>query len=200
MKKAGFWATIIGLAINFALFLTKLYVGISSNSLAIYCDAINNLGDTFACIIGIIGFVLIKRMSALKSSKTQSLCTFVISILISASGVYFVYNGIERLFYPLPISYITEYAVIIGATIIVKILMAIMYRSFNKKADSAVLRALVLDSVLDCFVTACALMSLVLITKINFAIDGIFAIITGGIITISSIKNLVEQAKYLINN
>lgn len=200
MKRAGLLATIIGLASNFVLFLIKLYVGISSNSLAIYCDAVNNLGDALACVIAIIGFVLIKKMSEQKSARTQSLCTFVISILIAVSGGYFIYNGIERLLYPLPVSYIKEYAIIIVATIFAKILMGIMYYGFNKKANSVVLKALVLDCGLDCLVTAFALMSIVLVSRVNFAIDGAFAIITGAIITASAIKNLIEQAKFLIND
>lgn len=200
MKKAGLMATVIGLVANFGLFLTKLYVGISSNSLAIYCDAVNNLGDALACIIAIGGFVLIKKMSEKRSLRTQSLCTFVISILIAVSGGYFIYNGIERLLYPLPVSYIREYAIIIVATIFVKILMGIMYYLFNKRANSIVLKALVLDCGLDCLVTAFALMSIVLVARVNFAVDGAFAIITGAIITASAIKNLVEQTKYLIND
>lgn len=200
MKRAGLIASIFGLIMNFGLFLLKVYVSISSNSLTIYCDAINNLGDTLSCIVGIVGFLLISKMSEIKSLRLQSLCTFVISIIISISGAYFVYNGMERVFYPLPVSYSVKYALLVALTIIIKIIMGIVYYLFNKKAESAVLKALVLDCVLDCFVTSFALMSLVLVGKINFAIDGIFAVVTGVIITASAIKTLIDQAKYLVNN
>lgn len=200
MKSNGIVATSIGLVANFILFLVKLYVGISSNSLSIYCDAINNLGDTFACIIAVIGFVLIKRMSDLYANRAQSLATFVISMIIAVTGGYFIYNGIERLMYPLPVSYSKKYVIIIIATVFAKIIMGAMYTLFNKSHSSAVLKAMILDSFLDCFITLFALMSLVLIAKVNFAIDGIFAIITGSIITITAIKNVVSQAKYLITN
>jgi divalent metal cation (Fe/Co/Zn/Cd) transporter len=200
MKGAGTKATIFGIATNFLLFLTKLYIGISSNSLPIYCDAINNLGDTFACIIGLLGFFLIKKLNETKSLRAQSLCTFVISLIIAVSGIYFVYNGIERTMYPLPINYTHKYVYAIAVTIGVKIIMGIVYIFFNKKQKSSVLSALVLDSFLDCFITAFALMSLVLVTKINFAADGIFAIVTGLIITVSAVKNVINESKFLINN
>lgn len=61
MKNIHITAVSIGGLVNLGLFFAKLYVGISSNSLAVYCDAINNLGDTFACIIGIIGFIFAKK-------------------------------------------------------------------------------------------------------------------------------------------
>lgn len=200
MKKIGIIATILGVVLNLGLFFAKLYVGISSNSLSIYCDAINNLGDTFACVIATMGFLLASKMNSTKSARLQSLCTFVINIFIAVTGGYFVYNGLERLMYPLKIAYSTEYALIIVATIFVKIAMGFMFFGFNKKANSPVLKALVLDSFLDCAITLFVLIGLFLIGKLNLAVDGIFAIITGSIISVSAIKGLFEQAKYLVNN
>ena len=200
VKNAAIKAGAIGLAGNLLLFFVKLYIGISSNSLAIYCDAINNLGDTFACGIALLGFFMIKKMSERQSLRTQSLCTLFISLFIAATGCYFVYNGLERLMYPMPVSYSVKYAVMLAATIGVKILMGLMFRAFNRGADSSVLKALFLDSFLDCFITLAALMSLILIQRVNFAADGIFAIATGSIITLSAIRNILQEAKYLIND
>lgn len=200
MKNVGLIGTAAGTITNFVLFLVKLYIGISSNSLSIYCDAVNNLGDTFACIIALIGFLLIKKLDETKSLRTQSLFTFVISLIIAVTGAYFAYNGMERTLYPLPVSYSDKYAMVITATIFIKIIMGIVYISLNKKQPSTVLKALILDSFLDCFVTLSALMGLFLITKINYAADGIFAMITGAIITVSAIKNIIDESKYLINN
>lgn len=200
MNKAGLTAVSLGTVFNLFLFFAKFYVGISTNSLSIYCDAINNLGDTFACLIAVLGFFLARKVSELKSQKTQSLCTFVISLIIAATGAYFVYNGLNRLLYPLRIAYSVEYSYIIIATVFAKVLMAIMYICFNKKAGSPVLKAMVLDSFLDCATTIFALMGLFLITKINFAADGVFAIIIGTVVTVSAVKNIIEQGRYLINN
>lgn len=200
VSKAGLSASIIGIVSNFLLFLIKLYIGISSNSLAIYCDAVNNFGDAFACSVALLGFYLVKKLNERKSLRTQSLCTFIISLVITASGAYFVYNGLERILYPLPVTYTRTYAVILSATVPVKIIMGALYARFNKKAHSSILRALVLDSILDCFVTAFAVMSLLLVTKVNYALDGFFAVITGSIITVFAIKNIIQQSKFLIND
>lgn len=200
MKNIHITAVSIGGLVNLGLFFAKLYVGISSNSLAVYCDAINNLGDTFACIIGIIGFIFAKKTGERKQKRIQSLCTFVISIIICVTGAYFVYNGMERLMYPLKISYSNEYALIISITIAVKIIMGVMFIAFNKREPSPVLKALVTDSFLDCGITLFTLMGLFLIVKVQFAVDGIFAIVIGIAVTVSSLKNLIQQAKYLVND
>lgn len=200
MKNLHIKAVSIGAILNVLLFFVKLYVGISSNSLSVYCDAINNLGDTFACMIALLGFIIAKRTGEKKQLKIQSLCTFVISMIICVTGAYFVYNGLERLMYPLQISYSNQYAVIITVTVFVKILMGFMYIAFNKKKPSPVLKALITDSFLDCAVTIFALMGLFLITKVKFAADGIFAVIIGTMITVEAFKNLIEQAKFLVND
>ena len=154
----------------------------------------------FIQLIAVLGFFLARKVTELKSQKIQSLCTFVISLIIAATGAYFVYNGLQRLMYPLRIAYSEEYAYIIIATVFAKILMGLMYMAFNKKASSPVLKAMILDSFLDCAVTIFALMGLFLITKVNFAADGIFAIIIGTAVTVSAVKNTIEQSKFLINN
>lgn len=200
MKNYGTAAAVTGTALNFMLFLTKVYIGISSNSLSIYCDAINNLGDTFACIIAAAGFLLVRKYTERQSARTQSLFTFVIDLIIAVTGAYFVYNGMERVLYPLPVSYSSKYALVILATIVVKIVMAIVYSVFNSKAPSPVLKAMVTDSILDCFITLATLMSLFLVPRTEFAVDGFFAIITGLAITVSAVKNIIEQSKYLIND
>lgn len=200
MRKVAVKAGAVGLLLNFVLFLVKLYIGISSNSLAIYCDAVNNLGDTFACVATLVGFLLMKKLSEIQSKRAQSLCTLLIALLIAVTGAFFVYHGTERLMYPTPVSYLVRYAYLLAATIIVKLLMGVMFRLFNKRADSPVLKALETDCYLDCFVTAAALMSLVLNEIVHFPIDGTFAVIAGICITVSAVKNIIRQGKFLIFN
>ncbi len=200
MKNVRLSAALIGLLLNLALFLTKLYIGISSASLTIYCDAINNLGDTFACLVALFGFVMIKRLGEKQSARAQSLCTFVISLLIAGTGIYFVYSGLERMMYPVPVRSMPVYLAVISGTVFVKLFMGFMFRAFDKKAPSSVIKALALDSFLDCFITISAIMSLALVSKVNYAVDGLFAIITGSVISVSAIKNIISETKFLVNN
>lgn len=199
MGKTGVKAAIFGLTVNFALFLIKLYVSISSGSLAIYCDGINNLGDTLSCIIALVGFALAIRLDEKKSSRAQSLASFVIGLILAFTGAYFAYNGIERLMYPVPISFIYKYAILISVTALAKLIMGIVYFKINKKHASPVYKTLIMDSFLDCAVTLTTLISLTLSVKINFAIDSILSIVIGITVAISAVKTLWAQCKYLIN-
>lgn len=200
MGKTGVKTAVFGFTLNFALFLIKLFVSISSGSLAIYCDGINNLGDTLSCIIALIGFILAIKLNERKNSRAQALASFVIGLILAVTGGYFAYNGVERFLYPVQISYSFKYAILIAVTVIVKLIMGIVYLSVNKKDPSPVYKALITDSFLDCVVTACTLMSLTLSVKINFAIDGIISVIIGIAVAVSAIKSIIEQSKYLIND
>ncbi len=199
MKKAGIAAAVFGIFCNFGLFLAKLYVSISSSSLAIYCDAVNNFLDIFSCLLALLAFVLIARLSQRQAERTQSLCTFVIDLVIAGTGIYFLYNGLQRTLRPLPIAYTYKYAIIIGATVFAKAIMALIYHLLNKRAESGMIRALVLDSILDCGITLFTLIGLIIVPKVGFAADGIFALILGGIITAHAGKEIVKEAKYLIS-
>lgn len=199
LKKAGIFTAIFGLIANFSLFLIKLYVGIGSSSLAIYCDAINNLGDSVGCVIALVGFAIALKLSEHKGKRIEALCTFVIGLILAITGAYFAYNGVGRMMYPVQIAYLKKYALLILLTIIVKLVMALVYMLVNKKHKSPVFKALIMDSLLDTGITLCAFLSLTLSVKINFAIDSIISIIIGVVITISAVKTIINQGSFLVN-
>lgn len=200
MGSVGIKATAFGVAINFLLFLLKLYVGISTNSLSVYCDSINNLGDTFSCLIGLLGFYLVVRLDEKRGRRAQSLASFVIGAVVTVTGAYFAYSGLERLMYPIPVSYSVNYAILILMTVFVKLSMGIFYLHVNKKSQSPVIKALSLDSFMDTFITLTAFLGFTLAEKINFAVDGIVAVIMGITVAVTALKTVISQTKYLINN
>ncbi len=200
MNKKSVLTAVFGIAANFILFAVKLYIGISSNALSVYCDAINNLGDTFACIIALSGFVISIKLDERRGRRAESLAGFVIGIIVAVTGFYFAYNGAERLMYPTPVRYLTKYAVLLFITALVKIAMGIIYIIVYKKDNSPVLKALILDSFLDTGITLAALMGFFLITKLNYAVDGAFSVILGIVIAVGAVKTIITQAKALIND
>ena len=201
MGKQGIKTAVFGVLCNFILFLIKLYVGISSNSLAIYVDSINNLGDTLSCFIAIACFVFVlKTNEEKKGGRIQSLSSFVIGIIVAVTGASCVYSGLERFTYPLPVSYSASYARLICVTALVKLVMGFVYMRVNKNHPSPVFKALILDSFLDFGITVSTLGSFFLIEKFGLALDGIIGIAIGTLIFVSSAKSVWQQAKNLVND
>ena len=199
MKKYFYTAGITGIAVNLLLFAVKLYIGNAAFSLTIYCDAINNLGDTFSCGVAMLGFVLAVKLGDRRSLRAQSLAAFVISIVIAMTGLFFVYRGLDRLLYPAAVAYTNNYIAIIVGTIFAKLILGALLVRLNKKAPSPITKALALDSFLDCFITLFTLMSTLLVTKVNFAFDAYFALLCGSAITAEAVRCIVKETKYLIN-
>ncbi len=200
MVKRGMWAAGLGVFLNFSLFLIKLYVGIASNVLSVYCDAINNLGDVLTCFTALAGFWFAAKLDRQRGARAESLCSFVIGLAIACVGGYFIYSGIDRFFYPLPIAYTQKYALLLFLTIPIKIGMGFLYFAARKKQPSAVLRALMLDCFLDSAMTAFVLMGFFLVSRVRFAADGIFAVAVGALILISALKTICGEAKFLVNS
>ncbi len=200
MKKYYYTAGALGIAVNFLLFMVKLYVGNAVFSLTIYCDAVNNLGDTFSCVIAMLGFYLAVKLGGRRGARTQSLAAFVIGIIIAITGLFFVYRGLDRLMYPAATSYSLKYVAVIVSTVFVKAALGGAMVFLNKKSPSPITKALALDSFLDCLITLFTLISVVLVTKVNFAFDAYFAFICGGAITVEAVRNIVKETKFLIND
>jgi len=200
MSKFGLKITLCALALNIALFAVKLYVGISSGCLAVYCDGINNLADSLSCAIAVFGFAMAHKLSERQNLRTQSLISFVMGIVVALTGAYFAYQGLEKLMYPTLVSFYMNYAVLIFVTALVKLAMGFMFGYANRRHPSPVYRAMRLDSFMDCGVTLCALISFGLSERLNFALDGIISVAIGVFVAVSAVKTVITQTRFLIND
>lgn len=119
-------------ALNVALFSVKLYVGLCANSISIYSDAVNNMFDSLSGLAAFICFAALLSSSSEGTraiiKKAEQFFSFVMSVIILLTGLYFAYNSLERLFYPTPISYLTRYLVMLIVTVAVKFVMFFAYR------------------------------------------------------------------------
>ncbi|HHU84220.1 MAG TPA: cation diffusion facilitator family transporter [Clostridiales bacterium] len=193
---------IVGIIVNMSMFFIKLYIGLSSNSVAIYADALNNLLDSFVCIIAVIGFYVLTLKPSRKYpfglGRTESIINLLISLSIVLAGLYFLYISFERFLYPTPIWYSKKYAAIVASTIVVKFLLALFYLHSTKKYHSTSIKGLYLDSLLDMFVTFCVLLSFTLSQTLSFSIDGIAGMIIGTGLMLQGMQMLFKACSDII--
>ena len=179
-------------ALNVALFSVKLYVGLSANSISIYSDAVNNMFDSLSGLAAFICFaVLLSSTSEAARAiikKSEQFFSFVMSVIILLTGLYFAYNSLERLFYPTPISYLTHYLVLLMITVVVKLIMFFAYRGVYRVTGSPIIKVMAADSLLDCFITLATVMSLTVSQYAEFAVDAVFGIVISIALIISALK------------
>lgn len=192
-------AAAAGLAVNLLLFFTKLYVGLSVNSVAIYTDALNSLADGAICFTAVIGFYFISSKASERypfgTGKAEDLLSLVISAVIVVTGGAFAFISLERLMYPVPVWFSSVYAVIIAVTAVVKLFLALFFGTVSKKNKSQSIKGFAADSILDFFITLCTLISFTLSAKISFSLDGIAGMVISIVLIIQGIKMTVSACK-----
>lgn len=186
---------------NFLLFVTKLYVGLSSNSISIYSDGVNNFFDSLTGILSFALLISLARQTSpvvlYKTKKTEQLLSFVISATVAFSAFYFAYNSLERLTYPTPVNFTVKYLAIIIFSAAIKLLMFAALRLCAKKIGSAVVRLISLDSLLDFFITAVTALTLILSVDGKYAFDALCGLGISGVILFTAVKNLISSLSYL---
>lgn len=193
-----------GAAINLALALTKLYVGLSTNSVSIMSDAVNNFTDIAACTVVILAFGLAFRGADKKHpygyGRVEYIAGFVTSVIVTLVGVSFAYSALSRMAMPTPVWFKWTYFWIVAITIAVKLLMGLMYSRVNKKLNSPAIKALIIDSFLDTGVTSMALISFLLMQYSGARLDAIFGLIISIFIIAGGIKLIRSTGGELIGS
>ena len=179
-------------ALNVALFSVKLYVGLCANSISIYSDAVNNMFDSLSGLAAFICFAALLSSSSEGTraiiKKAEQFFSFVMSVIILLTGLYFAYNSLERLFYPTPISYLTRYLVMLIVTVAVKFIMFFAYRGVYRITGSPIIKVMAADSILDCFITLATVMSLTVSQYVEFAVDAVFGLVISAVLVTSAVK------------
>ena len=138
--KARMRAAVFGICVNLCLFMVKLYVGISTNSISIYVDSLNNALDSVVCIIALVGFWLSVRTSPkypFGLGRAEDLTGFITAVVIVGTGFGFGYVSLERTLYPAPVWFSVRYAVIIAVTAVVKLLPITVSPGFGRRSGVA---------------------------------------------------------------
>ncbi len=202
MKKRLSPILIFAGTVNFLLFLVKFYVGVHTNSLCIYTDSINNLFDTISLILALVGISFINRAPTPRFKfgfgRVEQITTFIMALLMTTAGLGFGYSSLGRILTPVPVWYFTKYALIILGTCLVKLVLGIFFILKYKKEKSDVLKTVMLDSFLDCGITAVTLVSFTLSNTFGFVFDGFLGLLISIIIAIAGVKLIISSIAKLL--
>ncbi len=186
----------IGLVVNLALALSKLYVGLASGSLTIVMDSVNNFIDLVFNGVAVLAFVIISRKSSKEMpygyGRAEYLASFLLSLFILFSGIFFLIRSLQNIMIPVNLIYQWSYIVILIVSIIMKIAMGFLFARANKSIRSNVFKGVTLDSFIDSIITFLALLGFVL-SKYLITLDAIFGIIISLIFIALGIKMIVDN-------
>ncbi len=201
--KIGRNAGIVGIIVNLLLFAVKLIAGISSGSVSIIADAVNNLTDAGSSILVLIGYLIsakpADREHPYGHARMEYLCGLFISILVTFLGFELFQSSIDAIREPGESSgYDFVAIVIMGTAVLAKVFLAVFYRMIGKRIDSQTLRASAMDSIGDVCATLAVIIGMLLTPVIGPVSDGIFGCIIAIYIFIMGIKLIIDSSNTLL--
>lgn len=200
--KTSFIILTVGVFVSLGLAITKLYVGLSSNSVCIMLDATNSFFDILTGIVSIIAFAMLLKPRSdshpFGFGRSEYVAGFVVAAVSAVVGGVFLLQSLNRLSMPEPVWFGLQNCILIAVAVVIKLGMALFYYFFNKKLKSKAIAALALDSFLDLGITSASLISFAISSQVNYAVDAIFGIIISIAIIIFAIKMVIENLKTII--
>ena len=192
----------IGIFVNVALAITKMYVGLSSNSLCIMLDAVNSFFDVLTCVatLAFLAALLFPRSEKAPYGygRGEYLAGFIVSVVSVVVGGLFFLRSINRLAMPEPVWFSVQNCALICATLPVKLAMGLTYYFCNKKLHSSAVKAIMLDSFLDIGVTATSIVSFAISSRVDYAVDAIFGIVISVIIVVFAVKMVADNVRSIV--
>jgi cation diffusion facilitator family transporter len=100
----GYLGGIVGIVVNFILFIIKLSVGLLVKSIAVTADAFNNLSDVLSSIITIAGFKLASKPADKEHpfghGRIEYISGLIVAFMVMLVGFQFTKSSIDRITNP----------------------------------------------------------------------------------------------------
>ena len=201
-KKLGNQASIIGMALNIILAVSKMLAGVLFHSVAVLADGINNLSDSGNALILLISFRLSSKPADKEHPFGHERYEYLASMVVGASILMLSFemfkSSLDKILHPQPI---TASFLVIGVlifSILVKLWLGIFYRRCADAIHSTVLKASSADSFNDVISTGAVLLSTIIAMLFSINLDGYMGIIVAVLILKTGLEVLKEAANKIL--
>lgn len=166
----------VGIFCNLLLFAFKLLSGTLTGSLAITADALNNLSDASGSIVTLVGFRLAGKPAdqhhPYGHARLEYLSGLGVAVLILFIGFELAKSSVGKILNPTTVEFTPVAAIVLAASIGIKLWMCLFNSKLGKMIDSSALMATSADSRNDCVATAAVLMAAVIEHFTAVSVDG----------------------------
>ena len=187
--------SVIGILANIALAAFKAVVGLSSNSIAIVMDAVNNLSDAASSVITIVGTKLAGREPDKKHpfgyGRIEYLSATIISLLVLYAGITAFTESVKKIIHPDTPDYGVAALIIVAAAVVVKLLLGRYVKGIGEKVNSDSLKGSGEDATLDSVISASTLVAAAIYLFFHVSLEAWL----GAVIAVVIIKSGVEMLR-----
>ena len=200
--KYGTLSSLTGIVVNFILSITKVAIGIISNSMSIISDGLNNITDAGSSVITMIGF----KMSQKKvdddhpwgHGRMEYIAAFIVDMLIVLVGIELFKSSIDKIINPVMPDISTITITILVIAIIAKLWLFFFYKKIAKIINSEAIKGNAYDSISDVISTFVVLLSAIVAKFANISIDGYVSMLVSIFILFTGFKALKETVDILL--
>lgn len=187
--------SVIGIIANVFLAAFKAVIGLTTNSIAIVMDAVNNISDAGSSVITIIGTKLAGREPNKKHpfgyGRIEYLSAMIISVLVLYAGITAFVESVKKIINPETPDYSVVSLVIVGVAVLVKIILGLFVKNTGKKVNSDSLVNSGSDALLDSIISASTLAAAAVYLIFHISLEAWL----GAIIALVIIKSGFEMLK-----
>lgn len=167
---------VVGIAANLLLSGAKFLVGTLSGSISITADALNNLTDASSSIVTMIGFRLAEKPAdedhPYGHARAEYITGLAVAALILLIGWELAKSSIEKILHPTDVAFSLITAVVLVASMAVKLWLYLFNRRLGKEIGSSALLATAADSRNDVIATGAVLISCMISRLTSLRPDG----------------------------
>lgn len=201
-ERYGVFSGAFGIFLNLCLFAGKFVAGFLSGSIAITADAFNNLTDAGSSVMTLIGFKLAGQKPDLAHpfghGRVEYLAGLAISMVILLTGFELGKSSVEKIVAGEIPQFSILPAIILIASICVKVYMFFFNRRMSRDIRSAAMGATAIDSLSDSIATTVVLLGTIIGHYAQVAVDGYLGLLVACFILFSGFKAAKETMSPLL--
>lgn len=195
-------ASIIGLVINSVFVFLKIVIGLSSRSVSVFVDAINNATDVLTSIVTLLGVKLARKKPDAKHphgyGRIEYIAGIVVGLIILSVGITAVITSAPKIGTREVANYSMLSLAVISATVVIKLFFGRLLRRVGKETKSRSLEGTGMDAIFDAVLSFGTLVGAAVSMIFGISIDGIIGVIIAGFIIKSAIEIIGEALTDLI--
>lgn len=203
-EKYGVLSGTVGIVCNLVLFAFKLLAGLLTGAVSIMADAFNNLSDAASSVVTLIGFKLAGKPAdtdhPFGHGRIEYLCGLFVSMAILLMGYELLSSSIDKILHPQPLEFKLLPAIILAASIVVKLWLARFNFTLSKKIGSEAMRATATDSLSDCISTGAVLGGLLIFKFFNLNLDAYIGLAVAILVMVAGYRAAKDTIQPLLGS
>lgn len=194
--------SVIGILANVFLAAFKAVIGLSSNSIAIVMDAVNNLSDAASSVITIVGTKLAGKEADKKHpfgyGRIEYLSAMIISVLVLYAGITAFVESVKKILHPETPDYSAVTLIIVAVAVAVKIVLGRYVKGVGQKVRSDSLINSGEDATLDSVISAATLVAAAVYLIFHISLEAWLGAVIAAVIIKSGIEMLRDTLSKIL--